>query len=122
MIDLLKTLTAILKGIHTEIYHDRNRKEKVVYPYATFDFDSEAIERNQEGFYLDIDMFDSNASYTRLFELEMKLKDGLIFRRELTNEVNLIFSFLGSNKVPTNDENLKRRNLRFYVKVDWRNK
>lgn len=122
MIDLLKTLTAILKGIHTEIYHDRNRKENVVYPYATFDFDSEAIERNQEGFYLDVDVFDSNASYTRLFELETNLKDGLIFRRELTNEVNFIFSFLGSNKVPTNAENLKRRNLRFYVKVDWRNK
>ena len=122
MIDLLKALTAILRGVHVETYHDRNRKEKVVYPYATFDFDSEPIERNQEGFYLDVDIFDSNASYTRLFELETAFKDGLTFRRELTDELNLIFSFLGSSKVPTNDDNLKRRNLRFYVKVDWRNK
>lgn len=122
MIEFLRTLTTILRVIHSETYHDRNTKDKIVYPYATFDFDSEAIERNQEGFYLDIDVFDSNASYMRLFELETAFKDGLTFRRELIDEVNLIFSFLGSNKVPTNDENLKRRNIRFYVKVDWRNK
>lgn len=122
MIELLKALTMTLRGIHAETYHDRNRKETVVYPYATFDFDSEPIERNQEGFYLDIDIFDSNASYTRLFELESGFKDSLTLKRELTKDLNLIFSFLGSSKVPTNDDNLKRRNLRFYVKVDWRNK
>lgn len=122
MIEFLKALTAILRVIHSETYHDRNPKTTVVYPYATFDFDSEQLERNQEGFYLDIDVFDSNASYVRLFTLETAIKDGLAYRRELNEEVNLIFSFLGSNKVPTNDNNLKRRNLRFYVKVDWRNK
>lgn len=122
MIDLLTTLRTILQVIHPETYHDRNRKEKVVYPYATFDLDSEYVERNQEGYYLDIDIFDFNSSYARIFEVETAFKDGLSFRRELTPELNLIFSFQGSNSVAMVDDNLKRRNLRFYVKTDWRTK
>lgn len=121
MIDFLTVLTNMLRVIHSETFHDRNTRKEIVYPYATFDFDSEAVERHQEGFYLDVDIFDSNASYKRLFELETAFKDELSFVRELDDNLNLIFSFQGSNKVPTNDDNLKRRNLRFYIKVDWRN-
>lgn len=122
MIELLKEITAILRGIYPETYHEINRKDPVAYPYAVFGFDTENIERNQEGFYIDLDIFDANASYTDIFQLEEEFKDGLIFRRELSPDFNFIFSFLGSNKVPTADENIKRRTLRFYVKVDWRNK
>ncbi|MGO3650957.1 hypothetical protein [Vagococcus sp.] len=122
MFELVQVLTGILRTALSETYYDRNRKEKVIYPYATFDIDSEYIERNQEGFYLDIDIFDLNSSYLKLFEVESNFKDTLIYKRELTEEFNLIFSFQGSNKVPMNDENLKRRTLRFYVKIDWRTK
>lgn len=122
MIVFLKELTKILQGIHAESYFERNTKKKVVYPYATFNFDAESIRRNQDGFYLDIDIFDNGDSFMSLFELEDKLKDGLIFNRDLTEKLFLVFSFQGSNKVPTGDESLKRRNVRFYVAVDWRSK
>lgn len=122
MIEFLKQITAILRAIYPETYHEKNRKEEVVYPYAVFDLDSENIERNQEGFYVDIDIFDFDASYTDIFQIEEDFKDGLIFKREISPDFNFIFSFLGSNKVPTADENIKRRTLRFYVKVDWRKK
>ncbi|MDT2485053.1 hypothetical protein [Enterococcus avium] len=122
MIEFLKELTKIIQAIHSESYFERNRKKKVIYPYATFNFDTEVIRRNQDGFYLDIDIFDQNDSFLNLLALEDKLKDGLLFKRHLTNELFLVFSFQGSNKVATGDDQLKRRNVRFYVAVDWRKK
>ncbi|MGX7200062.1 hypothetical protein [Enterococcus nangangensis] len=122
MIEFLQELTKLLREINEETYYDRNRKKEVVYPYATFDFDSEPISRNQDGFYLDIDIFDLNSSYIRIIDLEDKFKDKLLFRRILMSNMYLRFSFLGSSKVPTNDENLKRRNVRLYIKIDWRDK
>lgn len=120
MIDFLKELTEIIQDIHQESYFERNRKKTIIYPYVTFNFDSESIRRNQDGFYLDIDIFDKNNSFFNLIELEDKLKDKLIFYRMMTDEMFLAFSFRGSNKIPTGDEQLKRRNIRFYVAVDWR--
>lgn len=117
----MATIADILQGIFPETYHAKNRKEKVVYPYSTFDLSSEYIERNQEGFYLDIDIFDYQSSFLGVFETEELFKKGLHFRRELTPNLNLIFSYQGSNNIATNDDNLKHRNLRFYVKTDWRN-
>ena len=113
MIDFAKALATILQAIHPESFYETN---------ATYNFDSETIRRNQDGFYLDIDIFDRNSSFANLLVLEDALKDGLLFKRVLTDELLLVFSFQGSNKIPTGDEQLKRRNVRFYVAVDWRKK
>ncbi|EPI05049.1 hypothetical protein D920_00144 [Enterococcus faecalis 13-SD-W-01] len=122
MEEFLKELTGILQSIHPEMFFETNKRKEIIYPYGTFGFDSEPIRRNQDGFYIDIDIFDRSDSYLSLINLEDKLKDHLIFKRSLTEGLNLIFSFLGSNKVPTGDEQLKRRNVRFYIAVDWRKK
>lgn len=120
MIDLLKELTAQFRLVTSESFHEKNRKATVSYPYLTFDFDSEAIERNVDGFYIDVDIFDNYASYVRVFELEEALKAQFKDNRQLTKDVFLRFNFLRSNKVPTGDDLIKRRNLQFYCKVDWR--
>ncbi|MCN73767.1 hypothetical protein DSO10_04525 [Listeria monocytogenes] len=122
MEELIRELVSIFQEIHAETFLVTNYRKKIIYPYATFDFDSEPLKRNQEGFYLDIDIFDKNDSFLGLLILEDKLKTALSFKRVLTPELNLIFSFLGSNRVPTGEEQLKRRNIRFYVAVDWRKK
>lgn len=122
MIDFAKALATILQAIHPESFYETNPRKTIVYPYATYNFDSETIRRNQDGFYLDIDIFDRNSSFANLLVLEDALKDGLLFKRVLTDELLLVFSFQGSNKIPTGDEQLKRRNVRFYVAVDWRKK
>ena len=109
MEEFIRELVRILQEIHPETFLETNPRKEVIYPYATFDFDSEPIRRHQDGFYLDIDIFD-------------KLKTALCYKRVLTPELNLIFSFQGSNKIPTKEELLKRRNVRFYVAVDWRKK
>ena len=122
MIDLLKELTTQIRLVTSESFHEMNRKATVTYPYLTFDFDSEAIERNVDGFYIDVDIFDNNSSYMRVFELEEALKEHFKDNRLLTDEVFVRFNFLRSNKVQTGDDVIKRRSLQFYCKVDWRNK
>lgn len=122
MIDFLKELTAQFRLVTSESFHEMNRKTTVTYPYLTFDFDSEAIERNVDGFYIDVDIFDNNASYMRVFELEDALKAHFKDNCKLTDELFIRFNFLRSNKIPTGDDVIKRRNLQFYCKVDWRNK
>lgn len=120
MIEFLKELTAQFRSVVPESYHDRNRKAKVLYPYVTFDFDSESIERNVEGFYIDVDIFDNNSSYEDVFQVETALKRHFKDNRKLTSGLFIRFNFLGSNKVPTGDDLIKRRNVRFYCKTDWR--
>lgn len=122
MEEFLKELTKILQSIHSEMFFETNKRKEIIYPYGTFGFDSEPIRRNQDGFYIDIDIFDRSDSYLSLINLEDALKDQLMYKRFLTESLNLVFSFIGSTKVPTGDEQLKRRNVRFYVAVDWRKK
>ena len=119
---LLRELSTILQGIHSQTFLERNTSKVVSYPYATYNFDSEALRRNQDGFYIDIDVFDRADTTAPVLLLEDKFKDGLLFKRHLTDDLFLVFSFQGSNKVPTGDDQLKRRNIRFYVTVDWRTK
>lgn len=122
MITFLKELTSQFREVTSESFHEKNRKKKVVYPYLTFDFDSEAIERNVDGFYIDVDIFDNNSSYMNVFQLENDLKAHFKDNKKLSDDLYIRFNFLRSMKVPTGDDNIKRRNLQFYCKVDWRKK
>lgn len=108
--------------VHKESHHSWNHNEKVIYPYLTYDFESESIEQNVEGFYIDISMFDYSKSYSSLFELEDNLKTHFNDLKILNEDIYVRFSFTRSNKVLTNNENLIRRDMQLYCKVDWRNK
>ena len=122
MIEFVKELTSQFRLVTSESFHEKNKKKRVVYPYLTFDFDSEAIERNVDGFYIDVDIFDNNSSYMNVFQLENDLKAHFKDNKKLTDDLYIRFNFLRSMKVPTGDDNIKRRNLQFYCKVDWRKK
>ena len=122
MIPLLQELYKQFTEVHPESYHNQNTADKVVYPYLTYDFDSEEVERNVDGFYIDVDIFDDSGSFFNIFDLEGKLKDAFKQKVMLTEENLLQFNFLRSTKVPTGDKLLRRRNIQLYCKVDWRNK
>ena len=122
MITFLTDLTNQFRLVLPESYHDKNRSASVLYPYLTYNFDSEALERNIEGFYIDVDIFDNNASYVDIFQVEDALKDHFKDNRKLTDDLFIRFNFLRSTKVVTGDDNIKRRNMQFYCKVDWRTK
>ena len=122
MITFLTELTNQFRLVLPESYHDKNRSASVLYPYLTYNFDSEALERNIEGFYIDVDIFDNNASYVDIFQVEDALKGHFKDNRILTDDLFIRFNFLRSTKVVTGDDNIKRRNMQFYCKVDWRTK
>ncbi|GEK88884.1 hypothetical protein SAMN04488100_10525 [Alkalibacterium putridalgicola] len=120
MIEFLTELTNQFRTVVPESYHERNRRSTVSYPYVTFDFDSESLERNVEGFYIDVDIFDNNASYYDVFQVEEALKAHFKDNHKLTEELFIRFNFLRSTKIPTGDDLIKRRNMQFYCKTDWR--
>lgn len=122
MIPFLQELNRQFRQVHKESYHDKNTADEIDYPYLTYDFDSEALETNVEGFYIDVDIFDNSGSFTRVFELEGNLKDYFNQKLILTDDNLFRFNFLRSTGVPTSDELLRRRNIQLYCKVDWRNK
>lgn len=122
MIEFVEELTKQFRTVTPESYHEKNRKSTVTYPYLTFDFDTESLERNVEGFDIDVDIFDNSSSYTNIFNLEGKLKLHFKDLIILNDDLLMRFNFLRSTKILTGDDMIKRRNLQFYCKVDWRNK
>lgn len=115
-----KEIYKLLTSIHEESYLEVNQAETVKYPYLTYTYSAEALEYGSEGFYLDIDLFERSTSYSRLTALENSLKNGLDRHLSLTDTALFRFKFNGSTPIPTQDNDLKRRNLRFYIKIDWR--
>ncbi|MBN6206301.1 hypothetical protein JYK21_07540 [Ralstonia pickettii] len=122
MIPFVQELYKQFTDVHQESYHNQNTANVVTYPYLTYDFDSEELEKNVDGFYIDVDIFDTSGSFTNIFELEGKLKDHFKDKVILTDDNLLRFNFLRSTGVPTGDKLLRRRNIQIYCKVDWRNK
>ena len=120
MTELIKLITKELKKVIGQCYYSMNQSQKVIYPYLTFTVDVESLEQSRDGVYIDIDLFDANSSFGNLFELEQKIKDHFTKLYTLEEFAYTRFSFEGSNNIQTLDDNLKRRNVRLYCKVDWR--
>lgn len=122
MIELLQTLKLMFDQVTKESYLEINNSEKINYPYLTYSLDIDNINRNTDGFYLDIDIFDKNSSFINIFNLESLLRENFDFNQKLTDGLFLRFYFQRSFSVATQSDTLKRRNLQIYCKVDWRNK
>jgi len=120
---VLQQITSTLRAIHADSFYGMNRKKTIKYPYLTYSVAVEPTgDRNQENYILDIDIFGNGTSALSVVKLEEKLKDALKFRRNLTTDLNLIYSFGSSMDVPTLVPDLHRRNITFNVKVDERTK
>ena len=122
MIEFMTVLTAEFRKVLSQSYHEKNTSTNVSYPYLTYDIDSESIERNIDDFSVDMDIFDAHSNYSNIFDIEDRLRDHFRDNKLMTDGLYIRFNFLRSNKIPTGDDLIKRRNLQFYCKVDWRNK
>lgn len=120
MINVVETVTDILRDIESESYFEINTKKTIVYPYLTYELTSEQLE-NSEGFYLDIDIWDNKGKQYRLLELEGNLKSMLHKMEVMTNELYARIFFVRSNSVATKEDNINRRNLQFYLRIYGRN-
>ena len=120
MTELIKLITKELKKVIGQCYYSMNQSKNVIYPYLTFTVDVESLEQSRDGVYIDIDLFDINSSFGNLFEIEQNIKNHFTKLYTLEEFAYTRFSFEGSNNIQTLDDNLKRRNVRLYCKVDWR--
>jgi len=120
MHDFMAELAKQFRSVLQESYYEKNRKAKVVYPYLTYDFDSENLERYRDGFFIDVDIFDIETNFDHIFEIENQLRKYFNGKSILRDQFLLQFKVGNGSKVPTASDNLKRRNLQIYVKVDWR--
>lgn len=122
MIEFLKELLFQFRLVTPESFHEMNRKQTVVYPYVVYDFEFDSLDRNVDGVYIDVDIFDNSDSYAGIMLLEDALRVNFKDKRKFTDNLYLRFNFLRSSKVPTGNDNLKRRTMQFYCKIDWGNK
>lgn len=121
MIPFLIELNKEFRQICKESYLEVNSSEKVIYPYLTFSYSSEQLENTREGFYIDVDIFDNcGADTLRLEQLTEDIRKHFVKARILTDEVLLQFKVGSRKMIPTLNEQIKRRNIQLYCKVDWR--
>ena len=120
MIEFAKLLQTECQQVIPESFHEKNRKDKVVYPYLTYQYDVEGLTNHSDDISIECDVFDFNTSYNRVLQTEQDLKNHLNGMKKLTNEIYVRFRFVGSNPVPTGSDMVKRRNVRFSCKIDWR--
>lgn len=120
MIPFLQELNKEFKKVCPESYLEYNTSQNVVYPYLTYTFNSEDLEV-QEGFYIDVEVFDNCGTNTINLEvlthnLKKYFKDNVI----LNDDVLLQFEYMTSKTIPTTSNEIRRRWIQLYCKVDWR--
>ena len=120
MENLIRLLNEELRKITSESFHAVNRKQEVIYPYLTYDFDAVSLEDDIDGFYLDLDIFDNNPNYMNIIRLEDKLKQQLKGIKKLTDELHVRFYYQGSNKIATLDDQIKRRQSVYRLRVFYK--
>lgn len=120
MIPFLQELNKEFKKVSPESYLEYNTSPKVIYPYITYTFNSEDLEQ-QEGFYIDVDIFDNcGANTLNLETLTHSLKKHFKNNDILTEDVLLQFEYQTGRNIPTGSSTLRRRYVQLYCKVDWR--
>lgn len=121
MIPFLVQLNIEFKKVCKESYLEINSSDKVKYPYLTFSYSSEQLENTREGFYIDVDIFDNcGADTLRLEQLTEDIRKHFSKARVLTDKVLLQFKLGSRRMIPTTNQQIKRRNMQLYCKVDWR--
>lgn len=121
-IDVINYLTGLFSEIVPETHYLKNKSKTVIYPYQTFTLTGETTHFSGQGFYIDIDIFNSSTSDVAiekvLSEMMALFNDGPFY--QLTDKFLAQIEYSADNDVPTGSDTLQRRNIRLYAKFDWR--
>lgn len=122
MIRFVSEIVKELRAITPQSYYGKSTAQPVVFPYLTFQVHSEGLGKGIDGFYVDVDAFDSSTSYGGVLTLESELRAHLDERDTMLGDLFIRWNFLRSNSIETESELIKRRNMQFYCKIYWRDK
>lgn len=120
MITFLQELNKEFKKVCPESYLEKNTANALTYPYLTYTLSSEDLD-NQEGFYIDIDLFDNcGANTVNLEQLTHNIKQHFKNNTIFTDTILIQFQYQTAKGIPTDSKTLRRRWVQLYCKVDWR--
>ena len=121
MKEVIKTILKELKSVHSESYYIKNSAKTVKYPYVVFATSLTNIDRHADGCYLDVDVFcNKGLDQVEIETLSESIKMHLRHFDKMLEDCYMRTQFQSMQAVPTNLDDLQRRNLRFYIKLDWR--
>ncbi|MGT2768791.1 hypothetical protein ACVRY7_07830 [Streptococcus ictaluri] len=104
-----------------DTYFRVNPMEQPTYPYSVFSYQGESREWEQDGAYVDMDLFDNGGTDDSRIETSLsKLKSVLEHHSAMLDDCYLRFRFDGSNVIETMSDTLQRRSIRLYITIDWR--
>ncbi|NGL84155.1 hypothetical protein [Streptococcus equi] len=114
---IINTCSAVV-----QTYFRVNPNEVPSYPYAVFTYQESGIEWEQDGCYIDIDLFDNQGTDDSRIEATLnQLKNIMKHHSVMLDDCYLRFQFSGANIIDTMSDTLQRRNIRLYLIIDWRN-
>ncbi|HET0217802.1 Uncharacterised protein [Streptococcus pneumoniae] len=121
MKEVIKTILKELKSLNTESYYIKNSAKVVKYPYAVFSLSLTNIDQHADGCYMDVDIFGNEGlDQVQIETLSESIKMHFRHFDKMLEDCYMRTQFQSMQTVPTNLDNLQRRNLRFYIKIDWR--
>ena len=120
MLDIMKFLTQELKKISPRVFNGNATKD-AVFPYVVFKIPtSNIMEKNREDVIIEIDVWDiQKDGYDATINVEVltsKIDKFLKNARYNGDNSVLIFQKINRLSLPDEDENVKRRQLRYLVK------
>lgn len=122
MNEVIAAVLSKCQEVITESYFRKNTSLELVYPYLVFSYDSDNISKNADGAYLDMTIFDNQGSNDERIETNLaEIKQALRNYSEMLESCYIRARFEGANITDTGSDTLQRRDVRFYLKIDWRN-
>ncbi|HSH24600.1 MAG TPA: hypothetical protein VLA13_03575 [Massilibacterium sp.] len=116
MVELRRATLQLLRTFHDRNYYQKAPKD-AVFPYIVYDFPNSFMDKEQEIFNLDVDVWDNKDDTTELETIASNIWKGLNRYRYFDD--NIQFSIYRENRLPPLDEdekNIKRRKLIFQVR------
>lgn len=122
MNEVIAAVLGQCQNVIAESYFRKNTNHELVYPYLVFSYDSDNISKNVDGAYLDVTIFDNQGGNDERIEIKTaELKQALRNYSEMLESCYIRARFEGVNMTDTGLDMLQRRDVRFYLKIDWRN-
>lgn len=108
-----------LRLISPESYHKWNWSETVVYPYLVYSYTADQTDEIRNTFEVTINMFEHSLSDEKLLELESDIRNQLDRTKHILDDYIAHIRVKQSMDIDTQDEKLKRREIKLTVKLDW---
>lgn len=125
MIELFEFIYDELTKVHGDVWHREEIPQDASYPFVSFFIPTDSpLEVHRSDIILELDVWHSRgATNNVLGEIESltnEIEEHFKRMRYIDNEKLIIFERLSRIPIPDTNPDIRRRQLRYRLKVDWR--